>query len=203
LERRFSLDMPSDKARERMVWILKTELRRFEAGGQEYRQTYGHSPNRDGTHSLSIPFAGASGPIGLEPGLLRPIRIEYVPAPGNITEIRATCTDPAFEEYLDRLIARLKGNVEGTGTRSYAHGRLSWVPNDPAAFQRWRMAYEWICELRRIYQGEYDELERNDPEPTLGDCADYIASKPEWKRRKPSDKTVSRIKRSGDRGWLD
>lgn len=203
LERRFSLDMPSDKARERMQWILKTELRRFEAGGQEYRQTYGHSPNRDGRNSLSIPFASASGRIGLESDLLRPIRIEYMPAPGNITEIRATCTEPAFEEYLDRFISRVKGDIEGTQEPTETDRREypNWFPATPEARERWKKRYRCLVECDETYRERYDLGDTDDPEPKLADYVDYLASE-EGTGEKLDESTVRRVKKAGDAGWL-
>lgn len=203
LERRFSLDMPSDKARERMQWILKTELRTFEAGGQEFRQTYGHSPNRDGTHSLSIPFARASAPTWDEPDLLRPIRIEYMPAPGNITEIRATCTEPAFEEYLDRFISRVKGDIQSTQEPTETDRREypNLLPARPETRERWKKRYRCLVECHKIYRERYDSGDTDDPEPKMADYVDYLASE-EGTGEKLDESTVRRVKKAGDAGCL-
>ena len=75
-----------------------------------------------------------------------------------------------------------------------------WVPKKRETRARWKDAYSIIQELREIYRTEYDDWDRNNPDPMIADCMDAIAHHRHWK---PSAKTTGRIKRAGDNGWLE
>jgi len=75
-----------------------------------------------------------------------------------------------------------------------------WLPKKRATCERWQKAYSIMVELKRIYREEYEDLDREHPDPKIGDYRDALAHKMGWK---PSDKTTGRIKKAGDNGWLE
>ena len=82
----------------------------------------------------------------------------------------------------------------------FSEDRPKWVPKKPATQARWRKAYELMCDLDSLYEEEYEDIRRENPNPKRADYVAYLASKMKWN---PSEKTVGRIKQAGDRNWLE
>jgi len=78
-------------------------------------------------------------------------------------------------------------------------GRADWLPKKPETRERWRKAYEHMCDLDEEYGDRWDEFGDN-PTPKLADYVDYLASEMSWR---PSEKTVGRIRKAGREGWLE
>jgi hypothetical protein len=79
--------------------------------------------------------------------------------------------------------------------------RPSWLPSTHDARTKWRRSYEVICDRRKEYRKLYEDGETDEPNPSIDDLRDALASMPEW-RRKPSRSTVHRITKAGDNGML-
>jgi hypothetical protein len=77
--------------------------------------------------------------------------------------------------------------------------RPAWFPSGDQTREKWREAYTWIEGLDWERRAEY-EYSGEDPQPTLEAYALHLGKEMQWK---PSEKTVSRIRIAGSKGWLD
>jgi hypothetical protein len=106
-------------------------------------------------------------------GIRKQVKIGHFPAPQP---------RPTEDEAADRVAAA-----------------PDWVPKKRGTRERWKAAYSIMVELKRIYREEYEDLNREYPDPKIGDYRDALANNMGWK---PSDKTTGRIKKAGDNRWL-
>jgi len=86
---------------------------------------------------------------------------------------------------------------------SLADASESDLPMTANRRKDWVHAYELICELRRTYQHDYENLDRDDPRPSAQDCLDYLhaeMNKCPWGRN--GQRTVQKIIKAGDAGLL-
>lgn len=101
----------------------------------------------------------------------------------------------AFEELARKVVGLFPRKASGGG------GLPPWVPRTPKSRRKWQQAYALIVSLAKLYHKQAnEEWTRDQPAPKLNEFADYIALKMKWK---PSEKTIGRIRRAGENGWLD
>ena len=74
-----------------------------------------------------------------------------------------------------------------------------WVPKKEETIRRWRESYEAIIEVRDYYSAQYDDWDGDEPAPSMSDYKDAVAK---IFGRHPSDKTIRRIIKAGDNGWV-
>jgi hypothetical protein len=80
--------------------------------------------------------------------------------------------------------------------------RPSWFPEQPQTLEKWRKSFQVILKTREEYSQRYENMDTEEPNPSIDDLRDALATMPEW-GKKPSRSTVQRIKKAGDIGWLD
>lgn len=72
-----------------------------------------------------------------------------------------------------------------------------WLPKTAKKREKWREAYKIICEEREQWRDPDDW--GNDTTLKLAEYGDALRDRMGWR---PSEKTISRIIRAGDAGWL-
>jgi hypothetical protein len=118
--------------------------------------------------------------------------------------------EPELRERARALYDSLGGAGEGNGAGKLASQTIpEWVPKGKGKkgeqkLKQWLEAYEVICQMReeRMADGfhDYDFDGSYDPTPKLEDYRDRIWDQMEWGLR--GTKTVGRIQKAGDEGWL-
>ena len=77
--------------------------------------------------------------------------------------------------------------------------RPDWFPKTEDALEKWKSAYNAILSMEIEYQHKWDELEIDNPKLKLEDFRDRLIDE---LKQTYSTKTIGRIKRAGDNGWL-
>jgi hypothetical protein len=124
--------------------------------------------------------------------------------------IRLTIRDPAdeksepigapFEEFCRMAIG--EGITLREEDRELPASRPEWFPKTEKTRKKWCKSYDRIQEMRANYQDLYENGETDEPNPSVADLQDALATMPEWVK-KPDPSTVRRIRMAGDNGWLN
>ena len=79
--------------------------------------------------------------------------------------------------------------------------RPDWFPKTPGKVSDWKEAFAIIGKVRQEYRVRYENLDAEDPEPSVDDLRDAIAY--EMHKKRPSAKWVRNVIKAGENGWLD
>ena len=72
------------------------------------------------------------------------------------------------------------------------------LPQKPETLQKWKKAYDIICQTRKNFQDAYGEGQTDDPTPKMADFRDALKAEPITY----SEKTIRKIIKVGDAGLL-
>jgi len=75
----------------------------------------------------------------------------------------------------------------------------TWLPKKEKTRQRWHNAYVHIKDRLEDLARQYDDGDSDEPEPTLADLGEHLTQEIHWR---PSAKTVGRIRKAGEKGWV-
>jgi hypothetical protein len=112
-----------------------------------------------------------------------------------------------IQRELDTFFAWLNPMIEEeeiTTEAAIGDGEVKLLPGYPKTRKtqdRWRESFQCILDLREEFREQFEEGYTENPDPSLDDCREALASMSIWKKR-PSASTVSRIMKYGDEGLL-
>ena len=105
-----------------------------------------------------------------------------------------------WDQATQKLETRLKILLQPE-TQQSIEARPKGFPKRQDTVDKWANSYQAIIEKRQEYRLLYEDGQTDEPNPSIEDLRDTLASMKEWKQ-KPDASTVRRIMKAGDEGWL-
>jgi len=198
LERQFVLELSVSGAYRR---LLKLEWGDFALNGKHYKFLPGLAFRRENEY-FQIAVGEMDSDSRVREAPVANVRFDLVPHPGGKTEVRASCDVEGFVSQLEKLVEGLRGTPEAAPTEpKVAAGQQlpTWLPKKEKTLRRWHDAYAYIRDRLEDQTHQYEDGESNEPEPTQADLAEHLVQEMHWR---PSAKTVGRIRKAGERGWI-
>lgn len=142
------------------------------------------------------------------------IRFELIPLATDRTEIKAKCSHPFAKPYFILLLLEiakrwpeaqeglakwedLPAIMQKFGVKLPGPKKPKWFPKKEDTLERWRTAWEHICDCQAHALEEYELLKRDEARLYSRDLADYLKREMRWS---VSEKTVERIIKAGELG---